>query len=144
MTPSNIFKTWDAVKPFRNLYNNTCYLSQDMFKNKNPRDFLTKLNTGSQSENNAWIMSSKFSRICYFWPPYSQDLNEIIYAIWSVLEIQACRKSHKNLEALKKFLFIEWGTISLEESRSIAENFTKCLKLCIEAEYGYLKHLVTL
>jgi len=62
------------------------------------------------------------------------------YAIWYILETRACMKPHKSVEAVKKSLLREWDSISLEELRSTSENFTKRLKLCIEAEGGYFEN----
>jgi len=105
-------------------------------------NFSTGFSTGSQSENNTGMVSSKFSRLCYFtrMPPILTDHNALDYAIWSILETHACRKPHKSLEALKKSLLIEWDSTSPEELHSTAENFTKHLKLCIEAEEGYFEN----
>ena len=75
------------------------------------------------------------------WPPYSPDLNPMDYSVWSILEARACSKPHKNLEALKHSLTEQWDKITDEEVRTIAKNFTKRLKLCVEANGGYIETL---
>ncbi len=36
-----------------------------------------------------------------FWPPSSQDINPLDFCLWSELEDKACKKTYKNVEALK-------------------------------------------
>lgn len=73
------------------------------------------------------------------WPPYSPDLNPMDYSIWSILEARVCAKRHQNLESLKQTLRREWGRLSPEDLRPVAENFKTRLGLCIEAEGGHFE-----
>ena len=75
------------------------------------------------------------------WPPYSPDLNPMDYSVWSILEARACAKPHKSLEALRRSLTEQWDKITVEEVRTIAQNFTKRLKLCIKAEGSHFETL---
>ena len=40
--------------------------------------------------------------------PYYPDLNPMDYSIWSILESNACNRSHKSIESLKRSLVQEW------------------------------------
>ena len=46
--------------------------------------------------------------------PYDPDLNPMDYSIWSILESNACNRSHKSIESLKRSLVQEWEKISQE------------------------------
>ena len=61
--------------------------------------------------------------------------------VWSILETRACAKPHKSLESLKHYLLAEWDKITVIEVRSVAENFTKRLKLFIKEKEGHLENL---
>ena len=45
------------------------------------------------------------------WPPSSPDLNPMDFGIWSILEQNACAKSHKNVDMLKCKLVKCWKQI---------------------------------
>ena len=75
------------------------------------------------------------------WPPYSPDLNPMDYSVWSILETRACAKPHKSLESLRQSLLREWKKISPEEVRTIVQNFSTRLSLCIKARGGHSKTL---
>lgn len=46
------------------------------------------------------------------WPQYSCGLKPLGYSLWSNLEIRACAKPHKCLEALKRSFLREWTIIT--------------------------------
>ena len=55
------------------------------------------------------------------WPPYSPDLNPMDYSIWSILETNACSKSHKSIESLKRSLVAEWEKVPQEVLRTAVQ-----------------------
>ena len=74
------------------------------------------------------------------WPPFSPDLNPMDYSLWSILEARACAIPHKNLASLKRALTREWNKISVDEVRTIVENFPKRLRLCINSKGGHFEN----
>ncbi|KAI6657855.1 hypothetical protein LOD99_597 [Oopsacas minuta] len=63
------------------------------------------------------------------WPPYSPDLNPMDYSIWSILETNACSKSHTNVESLKRALCREWERIPQETLCAAVNAFPRDYKL---------------
>ena len=43
------------------------------------------------------------------WPPASPDLNPLDFNIWSILEAEACAKTHDTVESLKVSLKKAWA-----------------------------------
>lgn len=49
------------------------------------------------------------------WPPYSPDLNPMVYSACSSLEVTVCAKTDKTLEVLKQKLRQVWDRLSSED-----------------------------
>ncbi len=73
------------------------------------------------------------------WPPSSPDLNPMDYAVWSILERNACAKSHNSLEDLRVSLQREWKRIPQSQLRDSVQSFPKRLKAVIQAKCGYIE-----
>uniref|UniRef100_A0A914DDE5 Tc1-like transposase DDE domain-containing protein n=1 Tax=Acrobeloides nanus TaxID=290746 RepID=A0A914DDE5_9BILA len=74
------------------------------------------------------------------WPPNSPDLNVMDYSIWSILEAEACSKSHQSIDALKKSWTKAWNNISQDVIDRAVDDFPKRLKKCIEADGGHFEN----
>ncbi|KAI6658659.1 hypothetical protein LOD99_11004 [Oopsacas minuta] len=66
------------------------------------------------------------------WPSYSPDLNLMDFAIWSILETNACAKSHTSVECLKRFLTSEWNKIPQESIRAAVGAFCGRLRAVVK------------
>jgi inhibitor of nuclear factor kappa-B kinase subunit alpha len=73
------------------------------------------------------------------WPPYSPDINPMDYSIWSILESNACSKSHTSIDDLKSSLVKAWNEISLDTIAKVVDNFPKRLQLCINSKGGHFE-----
>ena len=49
------------------------------------------------------------------WPPAPLDLNPLDFNIWSILEAEACAKTHNTNEGLKVSLKKAWAKIPQEK-----------------------------
>lgn len=74
------------------------------------------------------------------WPPNSPDLNVMDYSIWSILENEACAKTHQSIEALKKSLEAAWKKIPQDVIDRAVDDFPKRLKKCIDAGGGHFEN----
>ncbi|KAI6659868.1 hypothetical protein LOD99_14208 [Oopsacas minuta] len=74
------------------------------------------------------------------WPPYSPDLNPMDYSIWSILETNACSKSHTNVESLKRALCREWERIPQETLRAAVDAFPRDCTLLLKQKVATLKN----
>ena len=57
------------------------------------------------------------------WPLASPDLNSLDFNIWSILEAEACAKTHNTVEGLKAFLKKAWAKIPQEKLHVSVESF---------------------
>lgn len=73
------------------------------------------------------------------WPSGSPDLNPLDYELWDILEQMACRKSHKNLESLKKSIQQAAAKIPLETVRACIARWPERLSLCIANKGGHFE-----
>ena len=73
------------------------------------------------------------------WPPSIPDLNPMDFSIWSILQKNACAKSHSSVEALKKSLHREWEKIPQDNLRAAVEAFPQRLKRVVEKKGGYIE-----
>lgn len=73
------------------------------------------------------------------WPSSSPDLNPLDYALWTELELRACRKSHPNLQSLKRSLVRESKRIPIEKVRAAIDEWTARLKACIKKRGGHFE-----
>lgn len=73
------------------------------------------------------------------WPSSSPDLNPLDYSLWTELELRACRKSHPNLESLKRALCREAQRIPLEKIRAAIDEWPARLKACIQQKGGHFE-----
>ncbi|CAJ0935859.1 unnamed protein product, partial [Mesorhabditis belari] len=73
------------------------------------------------------------------WPPSSPDLNPMDFSVWSVLESQACAKSHKTVESLKKALQKAWEAIDPQYLLATVDAFPKRLQACIDAKGSHFE-----
>lgn len=74
---------------------------------------------GRKSRNNDALVSPfvHTNNFYDFWPaslrpPSSPDLNPLDYSVWSVVERQACRTSHRNVSDLKDSIIATWNNLS--------------------------------
>ena len=72
-------------------------------------------------------------------PPYSPDLNPMGYSIWSILETNACSKSHKSIEHLKRSLVAEWEKVPQEVLRAAVGALPGRIKAVIKNKGGYIE-----
>ena len=73
------------------------------------------------------------------WPSSSPDLNPLDYSLWTELELRACRKSHPNLESLKRALVREAKLIPLEKIRAAIDDWPNRLRACIKNKGGHFE-----
>lgn len=73
------------------------------------------------------------------WPSSSPDLNPLDYSLWTELELRACRKSHPNLDSLKRALIKESKRIPIEKIRAAIDEWRTRLKACIECKGGHFE-----
>jgi len=64
-----------------------------------------------------------------YWPLGSMNLNPLDYKLWTILE--ACAKSHHNLESLKKALVKAAREIPMEVFGAIIAEWPNSLKVCV-------------
>lgn len=73
------------------------------------------------------------------WPASSPDLNPLDYRLWTELEVRACRKTHPNLESLKKALQREVSHFPMETVRAAIDDWIPRLKQCIKNKGGHFE-----
>ena len=73
------------------------------------------------------------------WPPASPDLNPLDFNIWSILEAEACAKTHDSVEGLKVSLKKAWAKIPQEKLRVSVENFRGKLERVVKAKGGHIE-----
>ena len=73
------------------------------------------------------------------WPSSSPDLNPLDYSLWTELELRACRKTHPNLESLKRSLVREAKRIPLEKIRAAIDDWPIRLRACIKNNGGHFE-----
>jgi hypothetical protein len=71
--------------------------------------------------------------------PSSLDLNPLDFYLWSILEANACVKSHTSLDALKASLIYAWDNIPQDIIRLAVDSVPKRIEHVISAEGGYIK-----
>ncbi|PZC81589.1 hypothetical protein B5X24_HaOG212513 [Helicoverpa armigera] len=85
----------------------------------------------------AWLRENVPAFIAaHEWPSSSPDLNLLDYSLWTELELRACRKSHPNLESLKRALVREAKRILLEKIRAAIDDWPNRLRACIKNRGG--------
>ena len=62
------------------------------------------------------------------------------FSLWSILENEACSKSHQSIEELKKSLVKAWNAIPQEVIDRAVDDFPKHLKKCIDAQGGHFEN----
>uniref|UniRef100_A0A914EJR5 Uncharacterized protein n=1 Tax=Acrobeloides nanus TaxID=290746 RepID=A0A914EJR5_9BILA len=72
-------------------------------------------------------------------PANAPDLNQLDYAVWSILEAKVCAKPHKDIEFLKRALIQAWNEITPEILAKIVDNFPERLEQCIQAKGGHFE-----
>ena len=73
------------------------------------------------------------------WPPSSPDLNPMDFGICSILEQNACTKSHKNVDMLKRKLVKCWKQIDTKTIRAICSKVPSRLRSVIQNKGGYFE-----
>ena len=73
------------------------------------------------------------------WPPSSPDLNLMDFGIWSILEQNACTKSHKNVDMLKRKLVKCWKQIDTKTIHAICSKVPSRLHSVIQNKGGYFE-----
>jgi hypothetical protein len=71
--------------------------------------------------------------------PSSPDLNPLDFCLWSILEANACAKSHTSLDAQKESLIYAWDNIQQDIIRLAVDSVPKRIGRVISAEDGYIK-----
>ena len=71
--------------------------------------------------------------------PSSPDLNPMDFGIWSILEQNACAKSHKNVDMLKRKLVKCWKQIDTKTIRAICSKVSSRLRSVIQNKGGYFE-----
>ena len=74
-----------------------------------------------------------------FWPPSSPDINPLDFCLWSILEEKACKKSHQNLDQLKRSLEAAWDSISLDVVRAAVDAVPKRLHQIVKARGNHIE-----
>ena len=69
----------------------------------------------------------------------SPDLNPLDFNIWSILEAEACAKTHKTIEGLKVFLKKAWAKIPQEKLCVSVESFRGRLERVVKAKGGQIE-----
>ena len=73
------------------------------------------------------------------WSPASPDLNPLDFNIWSILEAEACAKTHDTMESLKVFLKKAWAKILPEKLWVLVESFRGGLKRVVKAKGRHIE-----
>lgn len=73
------------------------------------------------------------------WPPSSPDLSPLDFSIWSVLDADACKKSHPNLAALKASIVQSWTRMSEDYVHKVCGSFRKRVETVIAKDGGYIE-----
>ena len=73
------------------------------------------------------------------WPPASPDLNPLDFNIWSILEAEACAKTHDTVEGLKVFLKKAWAKIPQKKFWVSVEGFRGRLERIVKAKEGHIE-----
>ena len=71
------------------------------------------------------------------WPPSSPDLNLMDFAVWSILESNACSSYHPSARSLKAKLKHCWDTIIPGTIHASCNQVTDRLRHVVEAKGGY-------
>lgn len=88
----------------------------------------------------AWLQNNVPCFIAHQdWPSGSPDLNPLDYGLWNILEEKACKKRHRNLDALKRSILKAADEIPIETIRTYIDDFPKRLKLCIDNKGGHFE-----
>ncbi len=74
-----------------------------------------------------------------FWPPSSPDCNPLDYAVWGVVERQACRSPHCSVADLKAAVEEQWAALSPEFIRKSCTALRPCLETMIAAQGGHFE-----
>ena len=75
-------------------------------------------------------------RMC---PPVSPDLNPLDVNIWSILEAEACAKTHDTVEGLKVSLKKALAKIPQEKLRVLIESFRGRLEKVVKSKGGHIE-----
>ena len=73
------------------------------------------------------------------WPPASPDMNSLNFNIWSILEAQACAKTHNTVEGVKVSLKKAWAKISQEKLHVSVKSFRGRLERVVKAEGRHIE-----
>ena len=73
------------------------------------------------------------------WPPASPDLNPLDFNIWSILEAEACAKTHNIVKGLKLILKKVWAKITQKKLRFSIESFSERLERVVKAKEGHIE-----
>ena len=71
------------------------------------------------------------------WPSGSPDLNHLDFNIWSILEAEACAKTHNTIKGLKVSLKKAWAKIPQEKLHVSVESFRERLERVEKAKGGH-------
>lgn len=115
-------------------------LSHTLFRNK---DWVFQQDSAPSHKaktTQAWLRENVPAFIAVDeWPSSSPDLNPLDYCLWTELELRACRKSHPNLESLKRALVREAKLIPLEKIRAAIDDWPNRLRACMENKGGHFE-----
>ena len=74
-----------------------------------------------------------------FWPPQSPDLNPLDYSIWSIVERDSNKTSHKNIADLKASICQAWEAMEEEYVVKVCRRFRPRLEAVVKAKGGYIE-----
>lgn len=74
------------------------------------------------------------------WPPCSPDLNPLDFGLWSILESNACRVRHRNIDELKQALSESWDKIPQSVIANSCNAFFKRLSLVIKNKGNHIEN----
>ena len=76
------------------------------------------------------------------WSPNSPDMNPMDYSVWSIVEQMISGIPYNNIETLKVALLRAWDEITVEQLKTIIQNFPKQLRACIKVNGSNFEYLL--
>ena len=74
-----------------------------------------------------------------FWPASSPDLNLLDFAVWGIVEKDACAIPHRNGDNLKADITRTWGTMSTDFVIKSCQAVQPCCEAIVKASGGHIE-----
>ncbi len=74
-----------------------------------------------------------------FWPPSSPDLNPLDYYVWGVVERDANKAAHPNLDSLRAAIKHAMANLDRTHLENACLRFRSRIEAVIEAEGGWIE-----